>query len=97
MVGDGGGDGGVARCAHGPRAPQASSHMRLAALPGRSRWAGACDRLLHCSPATSFLTPSLQAPPYNVRPGDRVAISMRNYPEWPLAYVAVTAMGGGEA
>ncbi|TXS90204.1 acyl--CoA ligase [Parahaliea maris] len=28
-----------------------------------------------------------------VRPGDRVAIAMRNYPEWMLAYWAVTAMG----
>jgi len=28
-----------------------------------------------------------------VRQGDRVAIAMRNYPEWMLAYWAVTAMG----
>jgi acyl-CoA synthetase (AMP-forming)/AMP-acid ligase II len=28
-----------------------------------------------------------------VGPGDRVAIAMRNYPEWMLAYWAVTAMG----
>jgi acyl-CoA synthetase (AMP-forming)/AMP-acid ligase II len=28
-----------------------------------------------------------------VSPGDRVAIAMRNYPEWMLAYWAVTAMG----
>ena len=29
----------------------------------------------------------------NVQPGDRVAIAMRNYPEWMLAYWAITAMG----
>ena len=29
----------------------------------------------------------------NVHPGDRVAIAMRNYPEWMLAYWAITAMG----
>ncbi|HEX3141514.1 MAG TPA: AMP-binding protein, partial [Rhizobacter sp.] len=28
-----------------------------------------------------------------VRPGDRVAISMRNYPEWMLAFSAVTSIG----
>ncbi|MEM7410033.1 MAG: class I adenylate-forming enzyme family protein [Myxococcota bacterium] len=28
-----------------------------------------------------------------VRPGDRVAIAMRNYPEWMLAYWATTAVG----
>lgn len=28
-----------------------------------------------------------------VKPGDRVAIAMRNYPEWLLAYWAITAMG----
>jgi long-chain acyl-CoA synthetase len=28
-----------------------------------------------------------------IRPGDRVAIAMRNYPEWMLAYWAITAMG----
>ena len=28
---------------------------------------------------------ALLAPPYSVRVGDRVAISMRNYPEWPMA------------
>lgn len=29
-----------------------------------------------------------------VVPGDRVAISMRNYPEWMLAFNAITAIGG---
>ncbi|MEM7220190.1 MAG: class I adenylate-forming enzyme family protein [Pseudomonadota bacterium] len=29
----------------------------------------------------------------NVAPGDRVAISMRNYPEWPLAFMATTSIG----
>jgi long-chain acyl-CoA synthetase len=28
-----------------------------------------------------------------VRAGDRVAISMRNYPEWPLAFTAITSIG----
>jgi long-chain acyl-CoA synthetase len=28
-----------------------------------------------------------------VRPGDRVAISMRNYPEWILAFTAITSIG----
>ena len=28
-----------------------------------------------------------------VRPGDRVAIAMRNYPEWVLAFCAVTSIG----
>ena len=28
-----------------------------------------------------------------VRPGDRVAISMRNFPEWMLAFEAVTSVG----
>lgn len=28
-----------------------------------------------------------------VRAGDRVAISMRNYPEWPLAFAAITSIG----
>ena len=28
-----------------------------------------------------------------VKPGDRVAIAMRNYPEWMMAYWAITSMG----
>jgi len=28
-----------------------------------------------------------------VQPGDRIAIAMRNYPEWMLAYWAITSMG----
>ena len=31
---------------------------------------------------------------YGVKPGDRVAISMRNYPEWILAFMAITSVGG---
>ena len=31
---------------------------------------------------------------YNIQRGDRVAISMRNYPEWILSFMAVTAVGG---
>jgi len=30
---------------------------------------------------------------YGVSPGDRVAISMRNYPEWALVFMAVTSIG----
>lgn len=30
---------------------------------------------------------------YGVKPGDRVAISMRNFPEWILAFGAVTSIG----
>ena len=29
-----------------------------------------------------------------IRPGDRVAIAMRNYPEWMSAYIAITTIGG---
>ena len=31
---------------------------------------------------------------YGIEPGDRVAISMRNYPEWILAFMATTSIGG---
>jgi long-chain acyl-CoA synthetase len=31
---------------------------------------------------------------YGVRPGDRVAIAMRNYPEWSTAFFAAAAAGG---
>ena len=31
---------------------------------------------------------------YGIEPGDRVAISMRNYPEWIVGFMAVTAIGG---
>jgi long-chain acyl-CoA synthetase len=30
---------------------------------------------------------------YGIVPGDRVAISMRNYPEWVLAFMAITSIG----
>ncbi len=30
---------------------------------------------------------------YGVEKGDRVAIAMRNYPEWMIAYIAVTSIG----
>ena len=36
----------------------------------------------------SYLTHS-----FDVRRGDRVAICMRNYPEWPIAFIAITAIG----
>ena len=31
---------------------------------------------------------------YGIAPGDRVAISMRNFPEWVLAFMAITSVGG---
>ena len=31
---------------------------------------------------------------YGITKGDRVAISMRNYPEWVLSFMAVTSIGG---
>jgi steroid-24-oyl-CoA synthetase len=30
---------------------------------------------------------------YGVRPGDRVAIAMRNYPEWVVSFAAITSIG----
>ena len=30
---------------------------------------------------------------YGIRPGDRVAIAMRNYPEWVIAFAAITSIG----
>ncbi|TDG14883.1 hypothetical protein E2F43_01165 [Seongchinamella unica] len=37
------------------------------------------------------LAAALQA--NGVRPGDRVALAMRNYPEWMAAFIAITAIG----
>ena len=31
---------------------------------------------------------------YGIAKGDRVAISMRNYPEWVLTFMAITSIGG---
>ena len=31
---------------------------------------------------------------YGIQVGDRVAISMRNYPEWILTFMAITSIGG---
>lgn len=31
---------------------------------------------------------------FGVKKGDRVALAMRNYPEWPIAYMAIAASGG---
>ena len=37
---------------------------------------------------------NILASEFGVEHGDRVAISMRNYPEWVISFMAVTAMGG---
>lgn len=37
---------------------------------------------------------SLLVDRYGVAPGDRVAIGMRNYPEWVIAFAAITSIGG---
>lgn len=31
---------------------------------------------------------------FGIKKGDRVALAMRNYPEWPIAYMAIAASGG---
>jgi long-chain acyl-CoA synthetase len=31
---------------------------------------------------------------YGIKPGDRVAISMRNYPEWIMSFAAIVSVGG---
>lgn len=31
---------------------------------------------------------------FGVKKGDRVALAMRNYPEWPIAFMAIAATGG---
>lgn len=31
---------------------------------------------------------------FGIQPGDRVGISLRNYPEWILAFMGITSMGG---
>jgi len=36
---------------------------------------------------------SLLVEQYGVRRGDRVAIGMRNYPEWVIAFAAITSIG----
>jgi len=36
---------------------------------------------------------ALLAESYGVEPGDRVAIAMRNYPEWIVSFAAVTSIG----
>ena len=42
---------------------------------------------------TSKLANTLQAK-FNIQKGDRVAFSMRNYPEWMFCYMAITSIGG---
>ena len=43
--------------------------------------------------ATIDATASLLVERYGVAPGDRVAIGMRNYPEWVTTFAAVTSIG----
>jgi len=42
---------------------------------------------------TSQLANTLQIK-FNIQKGDRVAFSMRNYPEWMFCYMAITSIGG---
>ncbi len=42
---------------------------------------------------TAQLANTLQAK-FNIQKGDRVAFSMRNYPEWMFCYMAITSIGG---
>ena len=42
---------------------------------------------------TSQLANTLQTK-FNIQKGDRVAFSMRNYPEWIFCYMAITSIGG---
>ena len=42
---------------------------------------------------TSQFANTLQAK-FNIQKGDRVAFSMRNYPEWMFCYMAITSIGG---
>ena len=42
---------------------------------------------------TAKLANTLQAK-FNIQKGDRVAFSMRNYPEWMFCYMAITSIGG---
>ena len=42
---------------------------------------------------TSQLANTLQTK-FNIQKGDRVAFSMRNYPEWMFCYMAITSIGG---
>ncbi|MDH6573730.1 long-chain acyl-CoA synthetase [Streptomyces sp. SAI-117] len=46
----------------------------------------------HYSDTVSRIAGSLVVD-HGVRPGDRVAIAMRNYPEWALSFAAVTSLG----
>jgi len=43
---------------------------------------------------TACRTGTLLVEQYGIEKGDRVAISMRNYPEWITAFMAVTSVGG---
>ena len=47
------------------------------------------DHVYHL--ASAFATAMVEH--YGIKPGDRVAISMRNYPEWVIAFFATTSIG----
>jgi long-chain acyl-CoA synthetase len=51
------------------------------------RWSFA-ETLRHVDAAASMLVEH-----YGVKPGDRVAIAMRNYPEWIVSFAAITSVG----
>ncbi len=58
-----------------------SSSTRTSAGPSPRSW------------PTSTPSPPLLVERYGVGPGDRVAIGMRNYPEWVIAFAAITSIG----
>ena len=73
----------------------------LRAVLELSRGHGAADFLVyeddHLSFEQHFRTAATLArrlvDDHGVRPGDRVAIAMRNFPEWSLAFFAAAAIG----
>jgi long-chain acyl-CoA synthetase len=73
----------------------------LRALFGAARARGDATFLVYEDERWSFAEVMAQADAlgaalalrYGVRPGDRVAIAMRNYPEWVVAFAAITSIG----
>ena len=88
-----------------PRAARVQEHAALAARALRRARARAATQtfLVYEDERWSFAdvdgAASTRSAPrsshrYGVAPGDRVAIAMRNYPEWIVAFAAITSVGG---